>query len=48
MDESETMLGKLFEGSAVKMVAALRRGGRLSDGDVAELREFFKVGGEDQ
>lgn len=45
MDESETLLGKAFDGSAVKMVAALRRGGKLSDEDIAELREFFKVEG---
>jgi BlaI family penicillinase repressor len=45
MDESETLLGKLFDGSAAKMVAALHNGGKLSDADVAELREFFKVEG---
>jgi BlaI family penicillinase repressor len=45
MDESETLLGKLFDGSAAKMVAALRSGGKLSDADIAELREFFKVEG---
>ncbi|MDR1209973.1 MAG: BlaI/MecI/CopY family transcriptional regulator [Clostridiales bacterium] len=46
MYESETMLGKLFDGSAVKMVAALRQGGKLSDEDIAELQAFFKVEGE--
>jgi BlaI family penicillinase repressor len=45
MDESESLLDKAFDGSAVKMVAALRRGGKLSDEDIAELREFFKVEG---
>ncbi|MDR1132238.1 MAG: BlaI/MecI/CopY family transcriptional regulator [Oscillospiraceae bacterium] len=45
MDESETLLGKVFNGSAVKMVAALRQGGRLSDEDIAELQAFFKVAG---
>ncbi|MDR1603204.1 MAG: BlaI/MecI/CopY family transcriptional regulator [Gracilibacteraceae bacterium] len=45
LDESESMLGKVFDGSAVKMVAALRRGGKLSDADIAELRELFKVEG---
>jgi predicted transcriptional regulator len=43
MDESETLLGKLFGGSAAKMVAALRQGGKLSDADMAELRELFKA-----
>jgi BlaI family penicillinase repressor len=47
MGESETLLGKLFDGSAVKMVAALRQGGKLSDTDIAELRAFFKVEGAD-
>ena len=45
LGESESMLGKLFEGSAVKMIAALHQGGKLSDDDIAELRDFFKVGG---
>jgi BlaI family penicillinase repressor len=45
MDESGSLLDKVFEGSAVKMVAALRRGGKLSDEDIAELQEFFKVEG---
>jgi BlaI family penicillinase repressor len=46
LDESETLLEKVFDGSAVKMVAALRQGGKLSDADIAELREFFKMGGD--
>jgi predicted transcriptional regulator len=45
LDESETLLDKAFDGSAVKMVAALRQGGKLNDEEIAELREFFKVGG---
>ncbi|MCL2083769.1 MAG: BlaI/MecI/CopY family transcriptional regulator [Oscillospiraceae bacterium] len=46
LDESETMLCRLFGGSAVKMVATLRQGGRLSDSDIAELREFFRGDGK--
>ena len=46
IDESESMLGKLFDGSAAKMIATLHQGGRLSDCDIAELREFFQMGGE--
>ena len=46
LDESESMLGRLFEGSAVKMIATLRLGGRLSDRDISELREYFHLGGE--
>jgi BlaI family penicillinase repressor len=43
LDESETLLKKVFDGSAVKMLATLRQGGKLSDAEVAELREFFKT-----
>ena len=46
LGESESMLGKLFEGSAVKMIATLRQGGKLTDRDIAELREYFMMGGE--
>jgi BlaI family penicillinase repressor len=42
MYESESLVGKAFGGSAVKLVAALRSGGKLSDEEIAELREFFK------
>jgi BlaI family penicillinase repressor len=45
LDESETLLDKAFDGSAVKMVAALRQGGKLTEDEVAELREYFKVEG---
>jgi BlaI family penicillinase repressor len=47
LDESETLLDKAFDGSAVKMVAALRQGGKLTDDEVAQLREYFKVEGGD-
>jgi BlaI family penicillinase repressor len=47
LDESETLLDKAFDGSAVKMVAALRQGGKLTDDEVAQLREYFKVEGDD-
>ena len=46
LSESESMLGKLFDGSAVKMIAALQQGGKLSDEDISELREFFQMGVE--
>ena len=46
LEESESMLGRLFDGSAVKMVATLRQGGKLSDKDIAELRGFFQIGGD--
>ena len=46
LGESESMLSKLFDGSAVKMIATLRQGGKLSDDDINELREYFQTGGE--
>ena len=48
LDESESMLDRLFDGSAVKMIAALHQGGKLSDEDIAELQDFFKVGGDSE
>ncbi|MDR1002899.1 MAG: BlaI/MecI/CopY family transcriptional regulator [Oscillospiraceae bacterium] len=45
LDESDNLLDKAFDGSAVKMVAALHHGGKLTDDEVAELREYFKVVG---
>jgi BlaI family penicillinase repressor len=44
-DESNTLLDKAFDGSAVKMVAALCQGGKLTDVEVAQLRDFFKMEG---
>jgi BlaI family penicillinase repressor len=46
LDESESLLDKAFGGSAVKLVAALRQGGKLTDDEVSQLREYFKVEGE--
>ena len=48
LGESESMLGKLFNGSAAKMIAALHHGGKLSNQDIAELREYFQMGGDDE
>jgi BlaI family penicillinase repressor len=45
LEESETLLDKAFDGSAVKMVAALCQGGKLTDDEVQQLRDYFKVGG---
>jgi len=48
LGESESMLAKLFNGSAAKMIAALHQGGKLSGEDIAELRGFFQIGGDGQ
>ena len=48
LGESESMLTKLFDGSAVKMIATLRQGGKLSDSDINELLEYFQKGSEQE
>jgi BlaI family penicillinase repressor len=45
--EQERMLGKLYGGSAKKLVAALVSGGKLTEADIDELKEYFKVEGSD-
>jgi BlaI family penicillinase repressor len=45
--ESGNMLHKLFGGSAMKMVASLRHGGKLSSKDIDELRAYFQVEEDD-
>jgi BlaI family penicillinase repressor len=45
--ESGNMLHKLFGGSAMKMVTALRQGGKLSSKDIDELRAYFQVEEDD-
>ncbi|MDR0947918.1 MAG: BlaI/MecI/CopY family transcriptional regulator [Lachnospiraceae bacterium] len=41
--ESDNLLHKFFGGSAMKMVAALRQGGKLSNQEIDALREYFRV-----
>ncbi len=43
--EEKNMLDKLYGGSAKKFVAALCNRGQLSEDDIDELKEFFKMGG---
>ena len=42
--EGKAMLEKF--GSAKKLALALVRSGQLTDSDIEELREFFKMGGD--
>ena len=46
--EEQNMLDKLYSGSAKKFVAALCERGELSEADIDELKDFFKMGGEDK
>jgi BlaI family penicillinase repressor len=39
---------RVFEGSAKKLVAALCESGELTESDIAELRDYFKVKGGDK
>lgn len=46
MAEEQNMLDKFYKGSAKNFVAALCRRGKLSENDIDELRDFFKMGGD--
>jgi BlaI family penicillinase repressor len=41
--EGESILGRLFGGSAAKLVVALRQGGKLTKEDIRELKEYFTI-----
>ena len=42
--EGQNFIDKLFDGSAMKLVAALCQNGQLDEDDVDELKAFFKMG----
>ena len=44
--EGQNFIDKLFGGSAMKLVTALCQNGQLDEGDVDELKAFFKMGGD--
>ena len=46
--EGQNFIDKLFGGSAKNLVAALCRGGKLGEGDVDDLKEFFKMEGDNK
>jgi len=41
---TQSMIDRLYGGSAKSLVASLVDAGKLTDGDIAELRSMFKVG----
>jgi BlaI family penicillinase repressor len=43
--ETSTFLNRVFEGNAKKLVTALARSGELSERDIDELKEYFRVEG---
>ncbi len=43
--EEEGLLERLYQGSAKNFVASLCQHGKLSEADIDELKEFFKMGG---
>lgn len=43
--EEQNLIDKLYDGSAKNFVAALCQSGKLSESDIDELKEFFKMGG---
>ena len=46
--EGQSFINKLFDGSAKKLAAALCRSGQLDEGDIDELKDYFKIGGDEQ
>ncbi len=44
--EEQSMLDRLYEGSAKKFIAALCHRGQLKEKDIDELKAFFKMEGE--
>ena len=46
--EEQSFINKLFGGSAKKLVAALCQSGQLGESDIDELKEFFRMGGDDR
>lgn len=44
--EEQSMIDKLYDGSAKNFVAALCQRGKLSEADIDELKAYFQMGGE--
>lgn len=42
--EGQSFIDKLYDGSAKRFVAALCQSGKLSEADIDELKEYFKMG----
>ena len=42
--EEQSMIDKLYDGNTKNLVAALCRRGKLSEADIDELKDFFKMG----
>ena len=47
-EEGQNFIDKLFDGSAKNLVAALYKNGQLKDGDIDDLKAFFKMGGDEK
>jgi BlaI family penicillinase repressor len=46
--EEQSMIDKLYDGSAKSLVAALCSRGKLTEADIDELKEFFQMGGKNK
>jgi len=44
--EGKNFIDKLFDGNAMKLVAALCKNGQLNENDVDELKSFFNAGSD--
>jgi BlaI family penicillinase repressor len=45
---TQTLINRLYSGSAKNLVASLIGNHKLNDGDIRELREMFKVGANNE
>lgn len=45
---TQSLIDRLYSGSAKSLVATLLGSKKLNDGDIEELRNMFKVGGKDE
>jgi BlaI family penicillinase repressor len=45
---TQTLINKLYQGSAKNLVASLVSSNKLSEADIKELRQMFKVGDKDE
>lgn len=46
--EEQGLIDKLYDGSAKNFVAALCKRGKLSEADIDELKDYFKMGGSNK
>ena len=48
MHRKRSLINKLYDGSVKNFVAALCRSGELTETDIDELKEYFRMGDKDK